>query len=87
MKYTKRIEIDWVDSTAWKGIWDDIEDVVENYKKNGLEKMKTIGYAVAKTKEYIVVCQSLHFNEDKTVSRGADFFIIPMGCIKKIKNI
>ena len=87
MKYTKRIEIDWEDSVAHKGIWDDIEDVVAEYKKNGLEKMKTLGYAVEKNKDYIIVCQSLHFNEDKTVSRGADFFIIPTGCIKKIKYI
>lgn len=87
MKYTKRIQIDWVDSVAWKGIWDDIEDVVESYKEKGLEKMMTIGFLVEKTKDYIIVCQSLHLNEDKTVSRGAEFFIIPTGCVKKIKYI
>jgi hypothetical protein len=82
-----KVEVIWQDSCKWAGIWDDIETVTDSYKKDGLDTMKTCGYLLEKTKDYVLVCLSLHINKDNISSRGADFFVIPSGCIKSIKKI
>lgn len=87
MNKTRRVEVDWVDSISWYKIWDNITDVVENYEKNGMERMKTVGYMVANTKGYVILAQNLHFNDDNTVSRGGGFFILPKGCVSNIKQL
>lgn len=88
MKKTRLVQIDWQDSCMWGKTWDNIEDVVEAYRKDGMDLMKSVGYLLDETKEYVIICQSLHFDRgEKTVSRGCEFFVIPKGCILKITNL
>lgn len=85
---TRLVQIDWSDSCMWASKWDEIAEVVEDHRKNGLDKMKTVGYLLDETKDYVLVCQSLHFNRgEDTVSRGCEFFTIPKGCITKMINL
>ena len=87
MTHARRVEIYWVDSASWKAVWDNVFDVVGHYKEYGQDRIKTIGYLIERTKDYVIVARDLQFNGDKTVSRAGGFFSIPTGCIKKIKYL
>ncbi len=89
-KKIRLVEIEWVDSSFISkdgNKWDWLETQIKEMREDGLEKMKSVGYLLDKTKDYILICGSLHFNLKGNAERGADFFTIPIGCVKKVKKV
>lgn len=85
MKKIKRVEIEWADSIANRAeVWQDIKDFLEDFED---EPFRTIGYLIRKDKDFVHVCQSLHETVDGEATRGAEYFTIPTGCIRKIKYL
>ena len=73
----KIVEIEWVDSGGMTPIWESTE---------GLEPLKplpivSVGYLWAAKKKSVVICQSL------SAGQVARRFVIPRGCIKKIRTV
>lgn len=80
IKKLKRVEITWNDSFSRTQTWYELE-IVNTAKQD--DYITTIGYLVRKTKKYLTVAQSLHFEEEYP-TKGGHIFEIPRGCIKKI---
>lgn len=72
----RKLEITWVDSTHISD-WQNAD-----YKLTSNLEVKTLGYLLEDTKDYIAVVQSV--SEDKQLNA---IMQIPKVCIKKIRRI
>lgn len=70
----KLVLVEWVDSTSSTG-WENDPDLE-------LSICKTVGYLTRKTKEKVVLAQSISDNNNVD-----NKFAIPRGCIQSIKEL
>ncbi len=83
----KLVEIHWVDSATRKDYWQPGQEVIDDTRKDGLEQIITVGYLMDKTKDYVLICQTLQTNRDGNYPRVAGVLEIPSGCILRIRQI
>lgn len=81
------VEVEWVDSMNWKPGWDGIEDVVQHYREAGQDTIRTLGYIIDRTAEYLLLAGDLQFTADHSIPRGNRLFSIPTGCVKRIRHL
>lgn len=82
------VQVSWIDSEAWAGVWDSVEAVRAAYREDGFDAVHTVGYMLELRTDGVLLCMSLHHDKGHTTaSRGALFYSIPWGCIKTIKRL
>ena len=79
MKRCSLYEIEWVDTIGYHGWYDpkDIKDIVDGYI------IKTIGYQVGRTKDFLVVAGSYEFQS----GNFGNLTYIPIKTIRKSRRI
>lgn len=87
VSHAERVEIEWRDAAHWREPWIFAEEWVDQAASDGLPTILTIGYIVAKTKDYVLVARDLQMNDDNSVSRVGGPFGIPAGCIVAIRKV
>lgn len=75
----KRVEVTWVDSTTLAWGWQELTDYLGS--EAGPVEITTVGYLVGETPGYLTLVMALH--ED----RGNVGFVIPRGCVRKIRRL
>lgn len=78
-KESKKVEVTWMDSSGY-GAWDKRRSAINNRK---ISEVKTLGYILKRNKREILVAQSI----DLTIDSVDHTIIIPMGCVKEIKEL
>lgn len=74
------LEVDWIDALGGRG-WEDDVTVEEP-----IDLMRTHGYLVDVTDDYVILAQNVHILDDEVVRVGQVMFI-PIGCIKKFREV
>ncbi len=83
----KKVKIKWFDSTSYKKIWWNQNDLDETIKESEeKDYFYSTGYLIRETKRHYYLSNSLHI-EDGDVIEFAQIFTIPKGCCESLKII
>ncbi len=78
----KVVRVRWHDSVSYTG-WR-TQSVIDDWFKNGIDVMESVGYLYKKSKKCLIIVQSVHaYDEDTNLSEALR---IPMGCVISIKR-
>ena len=75
-------KIEWVDTYGYPG-WFTEKEIDEKIKNS--DAVKSVGFFVKETKDYIILCMGLEENKDFAPYNSPKW--IPKGFIKKIKEL
>lgn len=88
MKKPILVEVSWQDSQSHGSPpWRNVMEMIDEYRKNGLDTIRSIGYLIDRTDDYLLMTGDLQFNENWQISNGSRFYAIPAGCVKRIKRL
>lgn len=79
----KKVRVKWHDSVSMNG-WQP-RRTVNRFIKDGLHVMESTGYLYKKSKEIIILVQSVHDSGDS--SNYSETLMIPAKCVISIKKI
>jgi len=85
MKYLRPVEVYWVDSQSnngWQGVNSKIYDTT-----NASLLCRSVGMFVKKTKDRIIIAQSVAFANTGKVYSITDTITIPLCAVKEIKKL
>lgn len=75
------VRIEWIDSEHTEG-WSDVDDLREQFRKHGLDRIISVGYVVDETTKYVLLAGCLQHNWRDEITRGARFLCVPRVCIR-----
>lgn len=77
----KLVQIDWVDSDSFRGIWTGVEVIKEH---NTLPNCRSIGWLINDNKEAKTIVSHIAFDKKGDINQCAGDMTIPVGAIRKI---
>jgi len=85
MKYLRPVEVVWVDSQSNNG-WQGARDKIKSTKKSSLQ-CRSVGMFVRKTKDRIILAQSVAIENNRDVYSMHDTITIPICAVKEINKL
>jgi len=83
------VVIEWHDSMSYSAPWKAVVKLAEDLRKHGQDIIRTVGWIVDDTKDYVLTVGDLDFDADEkfSIQMVGRAMTIPRGCIIRMKVI
>lgn len=81
----RRVRVKWIDSSKITQPWTSVGEL--RRMDDEADYITSVGYLVKRTRRLLVLCNDLHHEGGKGVVAYGGVFLIPRGCVLKMRRL